>query len=65
MASANLTCQVWADHYRGRLVYRGAVHDGEDYVWRGGWASSQTRAAAEAQAAAARIEKEREKRVRH
>lgn len=60
-----LICRVYADRVGGILRYKGAVDDGLSVLWEGKWRREKADAIAEADTNAARIDRERRKRVVH
>lgn len=60
-----LACQLYADMIGGKLRYKGAVTDGQSVLWEGKWRHGKADAIAEAESNAARIDRERRKRVIH
>lgn len=60
-----LICRVYADCIGGILRYKGAVDDGQSVLWEGKWRREKADAIADAESNAARIYRERRKRVVH
>lgn len=65
MADSQLVVEVWSKRGTYRMVYRGMVRRGEEYLYAGQWLDQQRLAGRDGTRAASEIARKERRNVRH